>query len=294
MCVYFILGVLPALLTPIAGLNCGNLRENQLYSRNEITAPDEYPWIGRIGYVHENGTTFTCFAVLIHQRYAIATAFCALSNADFDTLFILFGDWRENENFKVRDCRREGNIFQCSPPPQKVEIDELVVHPEYKNDLHNNIALAKLVRDVEFTDYVQPICLPPVKEADGNQIAQRLEIAGFRRPLWKGQEADEEGEWRRKVQVFTASRDFCESVAYPDWQNMTTNHLCALGDEEKTLYFGSPLMGIKIVDEKPKNFYLVALPISYMLLYSPKNLTLQVFVRIAPYRDWILKNTALV
>ncbi|KAI8043491.1 hypothetical protein M5D96_004823 [Drosophila gunungcola] len=209
MFVYFILGLLATnLLTPIDGHHCGKLLENQLYSRNEITAPDEYPWIGRVGYVTENGTSFPCFSVLIHQRYAILTAFCALSNAEFDALFILFGDWRENENFEVRDCRREGNIFQCAAAPQKVDINELVVHPEYKNDIKHNIALAKLERDVEFTDYVQPICLPPVQENDGSHIAQRLEIAGFRRPLREGQEADEEGEWRRKVHVFMASSEF--------------------------------------------------------------------------------------
>ncbi|XP_052852097.1 phenoloxidase-activating factor 1-like [Drosophila gunungcola] len=234
MFVYFILGLLATnLLTPIDGHHCGKLLENQLYSRNEITAPDEYPWIGRVGYVTENGTSFPCFSVLIHQRYAILTAFCALSNAEFDALFILFGDWRENENFEVRDCRREGNIFQCAAAPQKVDINELVVHPEYKNDIKHNIALAKLERDVEFTDYVQPICLPPVQENDGSHIAQRLEIAGFRRPLREGQEADEEGEWRRKVHVFMASSEFCKSVAYPDWQNLSRNHLCALGEEEK-------------------------------------------------------------
>ncbi|KAH8361564.1 hypothetical protein KR084_008346, partial [Drosophila pseudotakahashii] len=267
---------------------CGKLRESQLYNRNEITAPDEYTWIGRVGYVYENRTEFSCISVLIHQRFAIANAYCFL---DGTASFILFGDWRANEDITVGDCLVEGKTAQCSPPPQRVDIEELVVHPEY-HELSDdyNIGLAKLVKNVIFSDFVQPICLPPAGDTEGNHIAQRLEMAGFRSRLRKKHQLDKEGEWRRKVQVHTASLEFCRSLGGEGWPNLTENHLCALGKEEKTLFIGSPLMAIEVVDGKPRNFYLVGLPATLELLGVPSYLSLHLFTSIFPYRNWILKN----
>ncbi|KAH8361565.1 hypothetical protein KR084_008345, partial [Drosophila pseudotakahashii] len=266
---------------------CGKLRESQLYNRIDITAPDEYTWIGRVGYVYENRTEFRCFSVLIHPRFAIINAYCIL---DGTASFILFGDWRENEDITAGDCLVEGITAQCSPPPQRVDIEELVVHPKYNRLDDYNIGLAKLVKNVIFSDFVQPLCLPPAGETEGNHIAQRLEMAGFRRALKKGDKVDWEDEWRRKVQVHTASLEFCRSLGGSSWPNLTQNILCGLGKEEKTLYFGSPLMGIEVVDGKPRNFYLVGLPASVELLGRPTNLSLHLFTSIFPFRDWILKN----
>ncbi|XP_017006079.2 CLIP domain-containing serine protease HP8-like [Drosophila takahashii] len=290
MILYFILGVFPAFLLPIYGHHCGKLRESQLYNRKEITAPDEYTWIGRVGYVYGNRTEFSCFSVLIHRRYAIINAFCILDNL---ASFIVFGDWRENKDITVGDCLVEGITAQCSPPPQRVDIEELVVHPGYNRLDDYNFGLAKLVENVIFSDFVQPLCLPPAGETESNHIAQRLEMAGFRRPLRKGDTVDKEGEWRRKVQVHTASMEFCRSLGGNNWPNRTQHHICALGKEENTLYFGSPLMGIEVVDGKPRNFYLVGLPGSVELLGHPSNLSMLLFTSIFPFRNWIVKNMEL-
>ncbi|XP_017006080.2 phenoloxidase-activating factor 1-like [Drosophila takahashii] len=290
MILYFTLGVLFAILLPIRGHHCGKLRESHLYNRNEITAPDEYTWIGRVGYIYENRTEFKCFSVLIHQRYAVLNAHCIRGGT---AALILFGDWRENEDITVGDCLVEGMTAQCSPRPQMVDIEELVVHPKYDGQYDYNIGLAKLEKNVELSDFVQPICLPPAGESEGNHIAQRLEMAGFRRPLREGDPVDKDGEWRRKVQVHTTSMDFCRSLGKNGWPNLTQNYLCALGKEEKTLYFGSPLMGIEVVDGKPRNFYLVGLPATIQLLGHPSYLSLHLFTSILPFRNWILKNMDL-
>ncbi|KAH8361563.1 hypothetical protein KR084_008347, partial [Drosophila pseudotakahashii] len=266
---------------------CGKLRESQLYSRNEITAPDEYTWVGRVGYVYENKPKYSCYSVLIHQRFAIVNAYCLLNDT---ATFILFGDWRANEDITVGDCLVEGITTQCSPPPQKVDIDELVVHPKYDRFNEYNIGLAKLAENVIFSDFVQPLCLPPAGDTESNHIAQRLEMAGFRSRLRKKHQLDKEGEWRRKVQVHTASPEFCRSLGGEGWPNLTQNTLCGLGKEEKTLFIGSPLMAIEVVDGKPRNFYLVGLPATLELLGAPSYLSLHLFTSIFPFRDWILKN----
>jgi len=44
--------------------------------------------------------------------------------------------------------------------PMDYQIDQIVVHPDFQiPSLYNDIALFHLDRDVEFSSYVQPICL---------------------------------------------------------------------------------------------------------------------------------------
>ncbi|XP_017056407.1 melanization protease 1-like [Drosophila ficusphila] len=290
-----VFGVLPAFLMLIqAQEECGKLRESQLYDRNEITAPDEYTWIGRVGYEDSNNASieFHCLAVLIHQRYAILPAHCVLNIPVGDATFILFGDWHASSEFKVGDCRQVRDISQCTTPPQAVDIEELVVHPRYKvstvlDGLNYNIALAKLERSVVFSDFVQPICLPPAGEDKDKHIGQRLEWAGFKKySLPRKLENDEK--WRSKVQLQIASREFCNSKIW-NLRPLFENHLCSVGDNKSFLSWGSPLMAFEVVNGKPRNFYLVGIQISTTSAPGD-DLDSFLFMRVHPFRNWILNN----
>ncbi|XP_070852555.1 melanization protease 1-like [Drosophila suzukii] len=290
---YVVFGVLPVFLKAIHGQEeCGRLRESQLYDRNEITSPDEYTWIGRVGYENsDNGTIeFHCLSVLIHRQFAILPAHCLLNIPNSDATFILFGDWQAQQNYTEGDCRKVKEFSQCTTPPQMVDIEELVVHPQYKSSktldgLNFNIALAKLERIVEFTDFVQPICLPPVGEDKDKHIGQRLEWAGF------GKARDVENlddKWRVKTQLQIASLQFCNSKIW-NRRPLFENHLCSVGDKKGDLLWGSPLMAFEVLDGKPRNFYLVGIQIS-SISAPGEDLDSFLFMRILPFRSWIQKN----
>nr|XP_017014013.2 CLIP domain-containing serine protease B8-like isoform X2 [Drosophila takahashii] len=258
---YFIFGI----LTSIQGHEeCGKLLESQLYDRNEITSPDEYTWIGRVGY--ENS---------------------------------VFGDWRAQRNFTDGDCRQVKDLTQCSISPQTLDIEELVVHPQYRSaatleGLNYNIALAKLQGIVEFSYFVQPICLPPAGDDKDKHIGQRLEQAGFYRPEdlvqdWRDQFQlkDLVSEWRVKKQVQMASLQFCSSKIWN--RPLSENHMCSVGDTGNDFLWGSPLMAFEVFDGKPRNFYLVGIKISSIAGPSD-DLDSSLFTRILPFRSWVLKN----
>ncbi|KAH8281793.1 hypothetical protein KR054_002954, partial [Drosophila jambulina] len=240
---------------------CGKLREPQLHNEHVITAPNEYTWIGRVGYGHPDKPkpTFICLAVLIHQRYAIFPVHCVHSG-DFKIEFILFGDWRANENYMVGDCRVERGFTTCSPPPQAVDIEEIAMHPLYTSLEHDyDIALAKLVRNVELSEFVQPLCLPPAREIEGNHISRRLEMAGFSRfNIGAGEQIDD-FEWRRRMTMHTTSLEFCAAASAPIRVTYTQNHLCGVNPGGDVLMSGAPLMDVEVVNGKPRNFYLVGL-----------------------------------
>ncbi|KAH8242016.1 hypothetical protein KR038_002394, partial [Drosophila bunnanda] len=271
---------------------CGKLRETQLHNEQVITAPDEYTWIGRVGYRSADNSklSFLCLAVLIHQRYAILPVHC-VEPGQYTIELIIFGDWRANENYKVGDCRLDRGFTTCSPPPQAVDIEEIAMHPQYERGQHDyDIALAKMVRNVEFSEFVQPLCLPPAREIEGNHISRRLEMAGFARWDHSVEEQMEDYEWRRKVTRHTTSLEFCISASVISRVTFTQNHLCGVTPSGNYLMSGAPLMDVEVVDGKPRNFYLVGLNTFGTKGDKTSPISIDGFIRILPFRNWILKN----
>ncbi|KAH8333756.1 hypothetical protein KR059_003057, partial [Drosophila kikkawai] len=276
---------------------CGKLRETQLHNEMEITAPNEFTWIGRVGYGESSNpdTKFPCLAVLIHQRFAILPAHCVLSDDDSGNstaVFILFGDWRANSNFKRGDCRLERGSTTCSPPPQAVDMEQISVHPQFKLGEHDyDIALAKMVRNVELSEFVQPLCLPPAREIEGNHISRRLEMAGFVQEHSWNEAKILDVDWRRKVARHTTSLEFCTSLTEALGElTLSQNHLCGIEIEANNLMSGSPLMDVEVVDGKPRNFYLVGINTFGTVSGTASPIFIDGFMRILPFRNWILKN----
>ncbi|KAH8391361.1 hypothetical protein KR200_004167, partial [Drosophila serrata] len=274
---------------------CGKLRETQLHNEMEITAANEYTWIGRVGYGESSNlnTKFSCLAVLIHQRFAILPAHCVLIDDDNSTaMFILFGDWRANRNFKTGDCRLERGSTTCTPPPQAVDMEQISVHPQFKLGNHDyDIALAKMVRNVELSEFVQPLCLPPAQGIEGNHISRRLEMTGFTQEHSWNEEKIQDVEWRRKVVRHTTSLEFCIALTEAlDELTLSQNHLCGVEIEGNHLMSGSPLMDVEVVDGKPRNFYLVGINTFGTVSGTFSPIYIDGFMRILPFRNWILKN----
>ncbi|XP_070143529.1 phenoloxidase-activating factor 3-like isoform X2 [Drosophila kikkawai] len=263
----------------------------------QITEPDEYTWIGRVGYGNSSDPDpeIKCSAVLIHQRYALISARCVLTPGLGDATFILFGDWQATRNIRKEDCRPNGNDIKCAPPPQVVNIEELVVHPMFDSKgFDYEIALAKLAENVKFSDFVQPICLPPAYKVEGNHIAQRLEMTGFRGETFnKVEPLADEYRFRTKLVVQTASSEYCSW----NWQqaHMTFNYenqLCAMVDVRDSALTSGTLMGIEYEGEKPRNFYVIGIAGITLKTSSKPPVIIHQIMRVLPFRDWILKNMA--
>lgn len=82
-----------------------------------------------------------------------------------------------------RDCVTKKFKRKCAPPMTSVIIVEEIVHPEYdvdSNDHYNDIALLRLAKILDFTEFVKPICLP-LKENDipKNINEVSLDITGW-------------------------------------------------------------------------------------------------------------------
>lgn len=59
------------------------------------------------------------------------------------------------------DCITLDGEQICADPPIDVPVEEKLAHPEYnEKSMLNDIALLRLDRDIQRTDFIQPVCLP--------------------------------------------------------------------------------------------------------------------------------------
>lgn len=142
---------------------CGSSESHRLVL-NTYTDANDYPWTALIQYDHGGLLEFLCSGTLITERYIVTAAHC-VANLPGGTRVhrVRLGEWEINTNV-------ECNQKQCADPPIDRQIEKITVHSEYsqRTRLHD-IALVRFTRDVNFSDTVQPICLPTVDSVVGTK-----------------------------------------------------------------------------------------------------------------------------
>lgn len=90
---------------------------------------------------------------------------------------VRLGEW---DTTKDVDCEEEDN---CADPVQDIPVSELIPHDSYvptSKDQKNDIALIRLSRPAQFTDWIKPICLPVSQHLRGiNFDGVALTVAGW-------------------------------------------------------------------------------------------------------------------
>jgi hypothetical protein len=88
---------------------------------------------------------------------------------NFNLKSVRLGEWDFNT---ARDCGKTSG--KCAPPVIDNNVVEQIIHPEYdvgSNDQHNDIALLRLAKALNFNDFVRPICLP----LDKNNVPEKID-----------------------------------------------------------------------------------------------------------------------
>lgn len=82
------------------------------------------------------------------------------------------------------DCITLDDEQICADPPIDVPVEEKTAHPEYnEKSMLNDIALLRLNRDILYTDFIQPVCLPQTSLFKSSSAGDVDFVTGFGRTL---------------------------------------------------------------------------------------------------------------
>ncbi|XP_051860270.1 serine protease grass-like isoform X7 [Drosophila albomicans] len=144
--------------------DCGRFETDKIIGGKEIQLMSR-PWMALLNFRNTDGkNAFTCGGTLINKRYALTAAHCFTNQ---ELLYVRLGEHNISQQI---DCKIED-----------IGIERIFVHEKYSHETgHNDIALVKLSKDVEFRESIMPICLPT-----SEILQQRVNtLQGFRVTGW--------------------------------------------------------------------------------------------------------------
>ncbi|XP_017139906.1 phenoloxidase-activating factor 1 [Drosophila miranda] len=259
---------------------CGRLEERVLYITDERTEPSEYPWIGVLLQSQGNGYTNTrCTVVIVNQQHVLTTATCVKrfkNRTGNVSAVVMLGVWNEShspdEEFA---CNNKGF---CVPGPKLYNVAEIKVHPDADKDTDDNdMAILRLVEPIEWTNYIQPICMEGNAEPE-SLINRNLHFSGFTHT----------DNIKGKGLAMTVSRQKCKQLTSASTLP-PENQLCGFPVKRTKFYEGAALMDISVERNVPHSFYVVALLARVM---NVGVVTTHVYQDLRRARPWIMENTA--
>lgn len=156
----------------------------ELIGGNE-TKLDEYPWMALVQYTTNNGRKFFgCGGSLINNRYVLTASHCVNGKAIPKTVkvtHVRLGEWDQANDIDCDPTIKTEKI--CNQAPIDIEIEEKITHENYNPkslNQHNDIALLRLSREVEYTKFIRPICLPFGDDFKSDKlIGKTLSVSGW-------------------------------------------------------------------------------------------------------------------
>ncbi|KAF5294517.1 hypothetical protein FQA39_LY13371 [Lamprigera yunnana] len=223
-------------------LYCGlQHTDDYVHPENEVSI-DEFPWLALILLkVFDKGQMHVfpiCTGTLINNKYVLTSNDCVSKHSE-SSLTVHLGKFNI-ENKTMADCveHMSYNVTECSDS-EEFEVGKLILHPYRVAYTYNNdLALLKLARNVIFSDYIRPVCLPTF-ETKFAEIGDRLYVTG-----WNDQFFVKGKPTKKKVSTVLLSNERCSSMLRT---TITGYNICTIGYSNNTeaqcyLDKGGPLM----------------------------------------------------
>ncbi|XP_063985537.1 CLIP domain-containing serine protease HP8-like [Diachasmimorpha longicaudata] len=265
--------------------NCGPDLQLKIVGGVQVRI-DEFPWMALLEYQKPTGTTTACGGVLVSKRYVLTAAHC-LKGKDLPKTWKLInvrlGEYNTDTD---PDCVMDSDKSEiCAPPLVTVGIEEAIAHENYQpldTNQINDIALLRLTREVQFTDYVQPICLPKT-----NKLPPRFWVAG-----WGKTEFRSSSPIKLKLAVPFVNQSICENKYGMYNVRLGSSQVCAGGEIGKDSCrgdSGGPLMSVETAADGTQKWAAAG-----VVSFGPSPCGMQgwpgVYTRVAAFTDWIVRN----
>lgn len=202
----------------------------------------DFPWMALIEYETPDGNNFKCGGSLISKEYVLTAAHCVNEDniaPDSKAVSVRLGEYDLSTDI---DC---DDFHVCSDDPIDVDIADIITHERYNfrdGNRYHDIALLRLAREVDFTDFIRPICLPYAADLISQSFAGTIgTVVG-----WGKTEYDSSGSTvKLSVELPVKSHEECTQIYNRTMILLGERQVCAGGTQNKDSCegdSGGPLM----------------------------------------------------
>ncbi|CAH2037374.1 unnamed protein product, partial [Iphiclides podalirius] len=195
--------------------------DNRIAGGSE-TELNQFPWTVLLKITFDYGknkTTFNCGGSILSSRYILTAAHCIHEkDARLSEIEIFLAEY-DKRTFP-RDCKLNFGGERTCIDNVMMFAENIIRHPEYDDKkLFADIALIRLHGNAPYTEFIRPICLPPVNVDNQAFYGLPLPVAGW------GRNGPYMSDIKQSTVVNLVPHDECQRY-YP---YLSPSHLCAAG-----------------------------------------------------------------
>lgn len=239
----------------------------------------EYPWTALIQYRKPDGKLeFSCGGSLINSRYVLTAAHCISGiPKNWKIVGVRLGEY--DLSSAGPDCEND----DCADPHIDVAIDKLIVHEDHNNEPRSqwdDIALIRLDRDVTFSEYIRPICLPIDDETrPSNTTGLRVTEVGWSRTV-----NTRLSDTKMRSELKILNRSECDTAYQQQGITLRDTQLCVSRPKIGDVCHG--IAGSSLMHHIGRSLYLIGITSFGPTGCGNKNIP-DVYTNVASYIDWI-------